>query len=164
MKKKIALFIIFATAFASSFAQQDTSKLYLQFPDIPPFTITKAPDSSSFSKQDLKKKKPVLIMLFSPDCEHCQRQTTEFKKDIELIKKVQIVMVSFLNYDLIQKFYNEYGIAKFPNIHMGRDGKYFLGTFYKPHIFPSMFLYNKKGKLVNFFEGNVSAKQIAENL
>lgn len=103
-------------------------------------------------------------MLFSPDCDHCQRQTTEFKKNIELIKNIQIVMVSFLNFDLLKKFHQDYGIENYPNITVGRDGNYFLGTFYKPHFFPSMFLYNKKGKFVKTFEGNASAKQIAESL
>lgn len=162
--KKIVLLLLPLMAALLCNAQQDTSKLYLQFPDIPPFSITKVPDSSIFSKQDLKKKKPTLIMLFSPDCEHCQQQTNELKKDFKLLKNVQIIMVSFLNYNLIKKFYDEYNIINLPNVCMGRDGNYFLGTFYKPHIFPSMFLYNKKGKFVKNFEGNVSARQILENL
>jgi thioredoxin-related protein len=162
--KKLILFQIAIVLVLCCKAQQDTSKLYIQFPDIPPFSITKVPDSSNFSKQDLKKKKPTLIMLFSPDCEHCQRQTKELKKDIELIKNVQIVMVSFLDYDLVKKFYEDFSMKDYPNISVGRDGKYFLGTFYKPHIFPSMFLYSKKGKLVKTFEGNVTAKQLIENL
>lgn len=164
MKKKIGLFLIVAFAFTCSFAQQDTTKLYLQFPDIPPFSITKVPDSSNFSKQDLTKKKPTLIILFSPDCEHCHKQTNELKKDIELLKNIQIVMVSFLNYDLVKKFYEDFEMKNYPNITIGIDGKYFLGTFYKPQIFPTMFLYNKKGKLVKNFEGNVTIQQLKENL
>jgi len=163
MKK---LFLLCKAIFAILFchAQADTSKLYLQFPDVPPFSITKVPDSSNFSKQDLTKKKPTLIMLFSPDCDHCIQQTKELQNKYELIKNVQIVMVSFLNYNLVKKFYDDYNMVNYPSITIGRDGKYFLGTFYKPHIFPSIFLYNRKGKFVKFFEGNVSAKQLAESL
>jgi thiol-disulfide isomerase/thioredoxin len=163
MKK---LFLLTKAIFAILFcqAQADSSKLYLQFPDVPPFSITKVPDSSNFSKQDLKKKKPTIIMLFSPDCDHCMQQTKELQNKYELIKNVQIVMVSFLNYNLVKKFYDDYNMVNYPSINIGRDGKYFLGTFYKPHIFPSIFLYNRKGKFVKFFEGNVSAKQLAESL
>ena len=73
-------------------------------------------------------------------------------------------MVSFLNYDLVKKFYEDFEINNYPNITVGRDGKYFLGTFYKPTIFPTIFLYNKKGKLVKNFEGNISVQQLKESL
>ena len=157
-------FVLFFFASIFSKAQTaDTSKLYLQFPDIPPFSIMKAPDSTAFTKADLKKRKPTLIILFSPDCDHCKHEIKALKADIALLKGVQIVMVSFLNYDLINKFYKEYNLDSFPNITMGRDGKYFLGTFYKLHTYPSMFLYNKKGKFVKDFEGSIAIKKIAES-
>jgi thioredoxin-related protein len=44
---------------------------------------------------------------------------------------------------------------------MGKDGKYFLGTFYKIQTFPSMFLYNKKGKFITNFEGSIAIDKIA---
>jgi thioredoxin-related protein len=164
-KYLLSTFIVCGVIFyAQAQVQVESLPLYLQFPDIPPFSITKVPDSSSFSKQELKKKKPTLIMLFSPDCDHCHQQIVTFKKDKEQIKNVQIIMVSFLNYDLVKNFYQDFEMKNYPNITIGRDGNYFLGTFYKPQIFPTMFLYNKKGKLVKNFEGNVSIQQITENL
>ena len=162
--KKYFLLLFALAAFCTAIAQQDTTALYLQFPDVPPFTIQTAPDSSTFVKADLKKRKPVLIMLFSPDCDHCTHQTKLLKTDIALLKDVQIVMVSFLNFDLIKKFYEDFNLANYSSISVGRDGKFFLGTFYKLHTYPSMFLYNKKGKFVQHFEGNVEIKKIAEAL
>ena len=162
--KKCFLLLLALAAFYTSNAQQDTTALYLQFPDVPPFTIQTAPDSNTFVKADLKKRKPTLIMLFSPDCDHCTHQTKLLKTDIALLKDVQIVMVSFLNFDLIKKFYENFNLADYPSISVGRDSKFFLGTFYKLHTYPSMFLYNKKGKFVQHFEGIVEVKKIAEAL
>jgi thioredoxin-related protein len=159
--KKLVLGAIATMVIMFSKAQSDTSRLYLQYPDIPPFDITSVPDSGSFSKSDLKKRKPTLIILFSPDCEHCQHETKALKENIDLLSNVQIVMISFLDYDLIKKFYNDYQIEAYPNIHMGKDGKYFLGTFYKIQTFPSMFLYNKKGKFITNFEGSIAIDKIA---
>ena len=162
--KKCFLLLSALAAFYTSNAQQDTTALYLQFPDVPPFTIQTAPDSTTFVKADLKKRKPTLIILFSPDCEHCKQETALLKTDIALLKNVQIVMVSFLNFDLIKKFYENFNLADYPSISVGHDSKFFLGTFYKLHTYPSMFLYNKKGKFVQHFEGNVEVKKIAEAL
>ena len=162
--KKYILILFALAAFCTLNAQQDTTALYLQFPDVPPFTIQTAPDSITFVKADLKKRKPTLIILFSPDCDHCKHETKLLKTDIALLKGVQIVMVSFLNFDLIKKFYEDFKLADYPSISVGRDSKFFLGIFYKLHTYPSMFLYNKKGKFIQHFEGNVEINKIAASI
>jgi thioredoxin-related protein len=147
-----------------SFSQNDSIPLYKKFPNIPPFSITKVPDSTKFAKADLKKNKEVLIMIFSPDCEHCQHETKELIKHMELFKKVQIVMCSPLDYKYLLKFYNEYQLYQYPNITIGRDDTYILGSFYNIHNFPSIFLYDKKGELVKDYDGSVPVEKIAESL
>lgn len=146
------------------FGQADTSLLYLRFPTVPPFRIITMADSTAFTKADLSKKKATIIMVFSPDCEHCQAETKAITARIELFKKVQIVMASPLDYDYIKKFYEEYKIADYPNITMGRDPGYYLGTFYKIRSFPAIFLYDKKGNFVKAFNGSFPVEQIAELL
>lgn len=102
--------------------------------------------------------------MFSPDCDHCKHETKELLDNIELFKKVQIVMVAHLDFILIKEFYETFNIGYYPNITMGRDGAYFLGTFYKIHNYPTMFLYNKKGEFIKMFEGSIPVQKIAESL
>ena len=161
--KYIFLLILYTVAGHPSFSQADTSLLYLKFPNIPPFSITKIPDSSKFTKADLKKRKPLMIMIFSPDCDHCQRETKDLIANINLFKDEQILMVSHLDYPMIKKFYEDYQVADHPNITMGRDASYFLGTFFNIHNLPVIFLYDKKGNFKKAFEGSVSMKKIAED-
>ena len=73
-------------------------------------------------------------------------------------------MVAHLDFNLIKQFYDNFKIASYPNITMGRDGTYFLGTFYKIHSYPTMFLYDKKGRFVKMFEGSIPVQKIAESL
>ncbi|MBK7434482.1 MAG: thioredoxin fold domain-containing protein [Chitinophagaceae bacterium] len=148
----------------NTLAQSDSSLLYLRFPQTPPFSIIRVPDSTRFVKADLDKRKATLIMVFSPDCEHCQLETREILAKRNLFKKVQIIMVSPLEYGHLKKFYDEYGISDFQNIILGRDPAYFLGTFYKIRSFPALFLYDKKGNFVRSFDGTVPVEQIAEFL
>ena len=122
------------------------------------------PDSTAFSKDDLQHRKPLVIILFSPDCDHCKHETHQLLDSIDLFKKAQIVMVSSLDYDLVKKFYEKYNIANYPEITMGRDGAYFLGTFFKSKMYPSIFIYDKKGKFVTSFEGSVPVGRIAQEL
>ncbi len=162
MKKIVLALFIFCIG-KSGFSQADTS-LYLRFPTIPLFSISKVPDSTKFTKENLERKKATIIIVFSPDCEHCQHEVNELKAHIDLFKKVQIVMVSSLDFSYIKKFYEEYKIADYPNITIGRDANYMFGTFFNVRSFPAIFLYNKKGKFVKSFDGSVPIEKIADEL
>ncbi|HAO47476.1 MAG TPA: redoxin domain-containing protein [Ferruginibacter sp.] len=162
--KSFVLTVSLLLSAACAWAQTDTSLLYLRFPTVPPFTITRLPDSTRFSKEDLARKKPVIIMLFSPDCDHCQHTTRELVAKISLFKKAQIIMASPLEYSYLRKFYEDYHIASCPNITMGRDPAYMLGTFYRIRSYPAIFVYDKKGRFVQSFDGSVPLEKIAEIL
>jgi thioredoxin-related protein len=158
--KKIILYILVVLTGKMAYAQADTSLLYIKYPDVPPFTVTKVPDSSKFTKADLQKKKAVMIMIFSPDCDHCQHEVKEILEKIELFKDAQILLVSHLDYHYIKTFYEEYNVASYPGITIGWDPSYFLGTFYNTRFLPAIFLYNKKGKFLKAFDGSVPVEKI----
>ena len=163
MRRLVLLFLLTGIG-QLVFAQADTSLLYLRFPNVPPFRIIKAPDSTRFTKDDLEKKMPTLIVIFSPDCGHCQHVTEELIAHMDLFKKVQIIMATPLGYDLVKKFYADYKIAGYPNITMGTDPGYLLGTFFHVRSLPAIFLYDKKGSFVETFDGNVPVEKIAAAL
>ena len=144
---RTGLFILYFTCIGNLIlAQPDSTPIYLRFPTVPPFSITKVPDSSRFGKDDLLKKRSTLIFIFSPDCDRCRQKTKELTAHIHLFKKAQVIMASPLEHRILKKFYEEYKIGDHPNIILGRDPAYFFGTFYKIHSLPSLFLYDKKGR------------------
>lgn len=145
-------------------AKEDTIPPYERSPVIPQFKIMVAPDSTSYSNNDLKKKQPVIFIVFSPDCGHCKYFTKELLAKYEMVKKARIVMASSLDYDLITKFYEEDKIADYPSITMGRDGNYTLGSFFKVRSFPTIIVYDKKGKFVKRFDAGATIEKIAEEL
>jgi hypothetical protein len=120
-------------------------------------------DSSRyFTKDDLAKKKAVMIMLFSPDCEHCQHKTEEIIKHIDAFEKVQILMSTTLPFDKMVEFYNKYDLKRFDNIIMGKDINYLLPTFYDIRNLPFLAFYNKKKELISVFEGALAIEKIIE--
>ena len=164
MKKLFILpvFLFFCTV---AFSQEDsTAPVYQRFPTIPQFTVFKAPDSTSFTRDDLKKNKPVVFMIFSPDCEHCQHETEKLLANIDKFKTAQIVMVTYLPYDEMMAFYRSYKIADYPQITMARDTKFFFPVFFKVRNLPSIFVYDKKGNLKKNFEGSVDTDLISAEL
>ena len=148
-----------------SFSQADSTKpVYLRFPTIPQFSIYKASDSTAFTRENLQKKKATVFIIFSPDCEHCQHETDELKKNIDKFKNTQIVMIGFLPHNMIRDFYKDYQIEKYPQITMGRDAKYFFPIFFNVKSLPAIYIYDKKGRFKQAFEGSVKIEKIIEAL
>ncbi len=162
--KRFFLVVLFSFFCASLFAQTDSLPVYQRFPTVPPFKLMVLPDSTSFTKDDLKEKTPTIIMVFSPDCDHCIHATESLLKHMDLFTKTQIVMATALSYNHIQKFYSDFNMGAYPNIKVGLDNSYFLGTFFQIHSFPSIYVYDKKGKFKAFFEGTVKWEKVAEAL
>ena len=162
MKSTLLLFFNLSLALVC-FSQSDSLPVYKRFPYIPQFTIYKAPDSTQFTRSNLKKK-PTVFIIFSPDCDHCQRETKDLLSNFDKFKKSQIVMVTYLPYEEMMQFYKDYKIANYPQIIMGRDAKFFFPIFFNVHNFPSIIVYNKEGKLKDSFEGTVSVDKIAAAL
>lgn len=156
--------LIFLPGFSQTNSTLEETPVYLRFPTIPEFTVYKAPDSTAFSRKDLQKNKPVVFIIFSPDCEHCQRETEMLTKNINQFKGTQIVMITYLPYDEMIRFYHNYKIGTYPQITMARDAKFFFPVFFKVRNLPSIFVYDKKGKFKKAFEGDVKPQTILAEL
>ena len=127
---------------------------YLKNPYVPPFRLLK-PDSTNWvTNADIKKNRQVLLIFFSPDCEHCKKETQDILAQFDKFREIEIVMATFQPFDEMKHFYEYYRIADHKNIHMGRDEKYFLPPYYRMQNLPYMALYDKKGNYITHFEGN----------
>jgi thiol-disulfide isomerase/thioredoxin len=153
------LILLFAPFISKS---QDTDAPYLKNPTLPNFSILQEDSSSWFTNRDIRKGVPVIIMLFSPDCDHCREQTTILTKNMAKLKNTEIVMSSFQPVSKIREFCREFNLHKYPNVHIGRDVKYFFGPFYRIKFAPLLAVYNKDGNLVKVFEGDTKIDKLVE--
>jgi thioredoxin-related protein len=164
--KKAFILILFAFMGNTLLAQTTTDSLprYKRIPTVPPFKLVIAPDSVVFVKDELKKKRATIVMVFSPDCDHCVHSTEDLLAYYNLFKKVQIVMATSLAYVHVKKFYTDLKLVDYPNIKVGTDAAYFLGGFYDVRMYPAIFLYDKKGNFKQAFDANATWEIIAAAL
>jgi len=134
-------------------AQQDTAYPYKRFPTVPPISLLQA-DSSLLTKDKLKKA-PVLLMYFSPSCDHCQHQVSEMLARMDDFKQVQFVLATYQPFEEMTAFIKEYKLEEHNNIKVGRDTKFTLPPFFHIQSLPFLALYDKKGSLITTFQGNV---------
>jgi len=97
---------------------------------------------------------PVVLMYFSPDCDHCQDFTKALLKNYTVISNKQLVMVTFQPMEMVKQFATTYNLASYPNIKIGTEGtSYFVQKYYQIRSFPYIVMYDKTGKHVRTFEG-----------
>jgi thioredoxin-related protein len=127
---------------------------YLKNPGFPPIRLLEVDSTHFFTKEDIKKNRKILLMFFSPECEHCKHQTQDILAEISKFKDIEIVMATFQPFEEMKTFYNYYRIGDHQNIFMGRDEKYVLPPFFRMQSLPYLALYDKKGQYITHFEGN----------
>ena len=155
-----AVFLITYACFSQTSTKKDNAPTYISNPAIPDFKVYKAPDSTLFTNENFRKNKSTLIVVFSPECGHCQHVTNLLIDDINHFKNTQILMTTWLPYNEMISFYNNYKIANYPQITMGWDKADFFLPYYHVQSFPMLIAYDKKGKLIRAFDGNVKMETI----
>lgn len=178
--KRITFLLFFLIIGATVFGQSDntdkTSKTtkadkaevkfpaYVENPAIPKFNIIAAPDSTAFTEKDLKKDTPLLMMIFSPECGHCQQEAKLIGENIEHFKNAQILMVTWMPYSTLDKFGKYYGTNRYSNITLAQDPTDFLYGFYDVHRYPKLIVYNKDGQYVSDYDGNIVLEDVWKDL
>lgn len=160
---RFLLTLILFLSVATGFSQVDsTTPPYKKYPTLPPLQLLLGDSATKYTKENLPKKKPVLIMLFSPECSHCQHTAEELVKYKDELKGVQIVMATMHSISQMNAFMQQYKLDQLENVVAGRDIYYILQGFYNMHSLPYLGFYNKKGQLITGFEGSMPVKRIIE--
>lgn len=135
---------------------------FKRFPALPPLQILLGDSVTKYNRANYPKKKPVLLMLFSPDCSHCQHTAEELVQYKEEIKDLHIVMSTLHPLWQMNAFVQKYGLADLKNVVVGKDIYYFMPSFYNVKNMPFLAMYNKKGALIYTFEGSLPLSRILQ--
>lgn len=162
MKNPILLFctILISTV---SFAQIDTTAPYLKTKSLPDFRLLTI-DSVEFNQTILDENKSTIIMLFNPECDHCQQQLDLLLSIPLVTQTAQIILSSNETQEKNRVFYEKNQLEKYSFIHLGKDFKYFFGAYYQPRTIPVLAFYNPQKQLTLFNQGNTKKKQIEQAL
>jgi thiol-disulfide isomerase/thioredoxin len=147
----------------SAFAQADTTAPYLRTRALPGFSLLTI-DSVEFTQNILDTGKNTIIILFNPECEHCQEQLELFLSIPGLLASTQIVLSSIETHEKNRVFYNKFQLQKYPSVYLGKDHKYFFGGYFRPKTIPVLAFYDKQKQFILLNQGNMKKKQVEKAL
>jgi thioredoxin-related protein len=133
---------------------------YKRFPTLPPIQLLLGDSATKYTKENIPEKKPVLIMIFSPECSHCQHAAEEMYEHREELKEIHIIMATMFPLYEINDFMQKYKLNQMKKVVAGKDIYFLLPPFYAVKSLPYLAMYNKKGNLIMGFEGSMSVEKI----
>lgn len=105
----------------------------------------------------------VTIFLFSPDCDHCQREAKVINASKNLFRNKQIWFVSVDEPEVIAKFRTDYGLTD-DNFHFAKSEVELVVRALGPvSSVPAIFIY-KDGTLSERMEGEHPAEVLASKM
>ena len=136
--------VFFVSASLSNYLQAQAGKL-------PPFRMLQA-NGKVFKAEELPMGKPIVLIYFSPDCDHCNVMTKEMVKQKDKYKNASVAMVTYLPVDQVSAFVQKHGLGKLSNFYVGTEGtSFFLRNYYRLNKMPFLALYTKEGNLVKSY-------------
>ena len=118
-----------------------------------------------FSSKSLSPEKPVIIIYFAPDCEHCLALMDALFKKISDFKKAQIVLVTFKPMNEVVDFEKNYHSARYSNIKVGIEIPiFFFRGYYTVENTPFTALFDKHKKLIISYKKETPVNDLIKHL
>lgn len=160
---KFLVFICLLTATLAGKAQNNLdTPPYKRFPSVPPLQLLLGDSATKYGKDNIPKNKAVLIMMFDPECSHCQQSAEEMYQHKQELKDIQIVLATIAPIHQMNSFMKKYKLAEMKNVVAGKDIYFLLPPFFSMKSFPFLATYNKKGNLIEGMEGSFPVNKVIQ--
>lgn len=108
--------------------------------------------------------RPVVLVLFQPDCDHCQREAAQIRQHLGAFEDYELYFVSSSGGPDVQKFSHDYGLSGHDNVIFGVTTVDHIIDNFGGIQAPSMYIYNDNGALVQALNGEVDISVILKYL
>ena len=121
---------------------------------MPPFVLQKTA-GGTFTNTNLKPGKRTMLMIFSPQCEHCAYTIDSLKRNAAMFKNTQFVLVAEdRNKQYMKDFIRKADIGSHPLFkNTGTEKGNLIYYIYNYQVLPQVNFYNSNNKLEKSFTG-----------
>jgi peroxiredoxin len=105
-----------------------------------------------------------ILILYFPDCEHCQREAKAVSDHIQAFKNYQLWFIATATHKEIELFSKQYQLAGYRNVHFVRTEATDVLQNFGAIPTPSLFIYSAEKKLVKAFKGETNIEDILKQL
>ncbi len=121
-------------------------------------------DGVIFTDKNLKDNTPTLFVYFNSECEFCNEEAQMIKENINKLKEVQVIFVSFQNQEEITAFAKKHQLTNYGNITFLCDSKVAFASTFDVKSLPCLVLYDKNKQLIDKLKGQTKVETILKKL
>jgi thiol-disulfide isomerase/thioredoxin/uncharacterized membrane protein YphA (DoxX/SURF4 family) len=155
------LFAIVGWTLFSAFRAPVAIKTGMEGRLLPAFDLLLPDSTTHFNTADIATGEPFIVIGFSPWCKHCQAETRDIIKHIQLLKNTRIYYVTGDPFGQMSVFYKVFKLSQYPNIIMGKDLKGYFLPYFKANSIPYVAVFDSRKRLTQVFQGEVKADTLA---
>ena len=104
-----------------------------------------------------------VLVLFQPNCDHCQREADAISKNLESFKGYGLFFVSTDDFSVMNDFARRYKLKEASNVYFARTSGDVIYNLFGSIDAPSVYIY-KEGKLSAQFNGETPIDEIIQKL
>jgi thiol-disulfide isomerase/thioredoxin len=119
-------------------------------------------DGSTVNIKQLHEK--VVLILFQPDCDHCQREAVQIHDHLDAFADYSIYFITTDSLPVIEKFAIDYHLKNASHVHFIQTPVQSILTNFGNIDAPSLYIYSKEQKLVKKFNGETPIEKIISSL
>ena len=148
MKKIFFYLLVLSIIPAKAYLQEsrDTLAPYLKSRAIPDFKILQLDSTTYYTRDSLPAKKPIVIIYFSTECNHCQYEAKQIAQHMDSLSYAYFVWIDYHHsINEIAAFGNKYGLSQFSNIKLGKEIGFKIIPYYRIEFTPFIAVYERLG-------------------
>jgi thiol-disulfide isomerase/thioredoxin len=149
MKNIISIILLLLTPYVAFLQPStDVNAPYFQNISYPNIKLRLTDSTTIFTKENIPKDKTVVILFFSPDCEHCQTEAkTVFEKKDSLQDIFMIWNANMVDdFNQVRLFNEKFELNTLNNVVLGKEVDYYLPIHFRIERTPYAAVF-KNGKL-----------------
>lgn len=131
-----------------------------QMPDLELKTL----DGNAFNLQEIPETKETLLIYYSTECSHCIDEVKELRDHSRILDPYNVYLISIEDAKQIVRFKDALKIGVQHQLNFLVDPKWEFPQLYNIEATPSLFFYDKNGKLTSKHVGALPTKTIVARL
>uniref|UniRef100_UPI004049C2BF peroxiredoxin family protein n=1 Tax=Flavobacterium sp. TaxID=239 RepID=UPI004049C2BF len=121
-------------------------------------------ENKPFTDNYFSVNKPVLFIYFNSECDFCNHEAEMVQENIENLKDIQVVFVSYEPLEKIQLFAAKFNLLNHANIHFLSDSNATFSSTFDVNALPCLVLYDKDRNLIEKIKGQVKMETILNKI
>jgi len=117
-------------------------------------------ENKVFTEENLVKGKPTLFIYFNSECDFCNHEAEMVQQNIEQLKDIQVVFISFEPIEKIKQFATKFKLLNHDSITFLSDSKISFATTFDVKSLPCLVLYDKDNNLIEKIKGQVKIETV----